>query len=287
MTLDDLTVRLVSECVSSEVAAALRASFEGYLIPMGVDAEGYERRFRADNLDPFASRVYLRDEAPAGILLIGRRGWTSRVAAMGVASGERGKGLGKEIMREAVRDAESRGDHTVVLEVFEQNESAVGLYEGLGFRARRRLFGYHLEGDAEFQETSGEISEMDPLELARIVAREGEPDPPWMLSAESLSAATLPARAYHLEHRAYALVGDPEAGTLALSALVVPRANRREGWGTRMLNALRAAFPGRDWTVPQIVPGDFARGFFTRLGWRRSGLNQLEMRLDLNGQGRG
>lgn len=281
MSLDGLTVKSVPECVSAEVAAALKASFEGYLIPMEVDAEGYERRFRADDLDPFASRVYFRGERPAGILLIGRRGRTGRIAAMGVAAGERRKGIGKEILRGAIRDAEKREDRTVVLEVFEQNESAVGLYEGLGFHARRRLFGYHLESDADVPETSDEPSELDPLELARVVACEGEPNPPWMLSAESLSAATLPARAYHLNHRAYALIGDPDAGTLALNALVVRKADRRKGWGTRMLNALRAAFPARAWTVPQILPGDFTRGFFTSRGWRRSRLNQIEMYLDL------
>lgn len=284
MILDDITVRPVSECVSSGVAAALTASFEGYLIPMEVDAEGYERRFRADDLDPFASRVYLRDGKPTGILLIGRRGRTSRIAAMGVASGERGNGLGEGIMREALRDAKKRGDHAIVLEVFEQNEPAINLYEKLGFRARRRLFGYRLESDTELPKTLDEPSEMDPLGLARVVAREGNSNPPWMLSAESLSAATLPAKAYHLDHRAYALVGDTEARTLALSALVVRKEERRRGWGSRMLDALRASFPGRGWTVPQIVPGDFTHGFFTSLGWRRSELNQIEMLLDLKGR---
>ena len=54
--------RPVAECASAEVAAALTRSFEGYLTgPVHVDAEGYERRFRAEHLDPFASRVYLRE----------------------------------------------------------------------------------------------------------------------------------------------------------------------------------------------------------------------------------
>ncbi|MGI9048254.1 MAG: hypothetical protein ACR2GU_02560 [Rubrobacteraceae bacterium] len=39
----------------------------------------------------------------------------------------------------------------------------------------------------------------------------------------------LPARAYHLGHHAYALVGDPEAKTLTLRALGAPRRDRRQG----------------------------------------------------------
>lgn len=47
------------------------------------------------------------------------------------------------------------------------------------------------------------------------------------------------------------------------------------------MNALRAAFPERAWTIPQIVPEELADAFFTRLGWERTELNQFEMRLDL------
>ena len=51
-----------------------------------MDARAYERRFGAQNLDAFASRVYSLDGSPVGVLLVARRGWTSRVAAMDVAS---------------------------------------------------------------------------------------------------------------------------------------------------------------------------------------------------------
>ena len=93
--------RPVAESASSEVAAALMKSFEGYLLgPVHVDAERYEHRFRAEHLDPFASRVYLLEDLEdgppsyAGVLLVARRGWTARVAGMGVAPGLRRRGSG-------------------------------------------------------------------------------------------------------------------------------------------------------------------------------------------------
>jgi len=280
--------RPVAECASSEVAAALTRSFEGYLTgPVHVDAEGYERRFRAEHLDPFASRVYLReghegDRRPyAGVLLVARRGWTARIAGMGVAPGLRGRGLGKRIMREAVRDAEARGAREMVLEVFEQNAPAVALYEKLGFRPRRRLFGYRLEAPNDAVGTSDALSEADPLEVARVVAREGEADLPWMLAAETLAAAAPPARAYRLGRRAYALIEEAGPEAVLLSTLVVRREERRAGWGKRLLGALIAAFPGRGWYVPAVVPEDPAGAFLEGSGWERERLNQLEMRLGL------
>ena len=256
--------------------------FEGYLAgPVEVDARAYERRFRAEHLDPFASRLYLRDGRPVGILLVARRGWTGRIAAMGVAPEARRRGLGRRAMAEAIGDAGSRGDRAMVLEVFEQNGPARSLYAGLGFRARRRLVGYGKGRSTAAPGTDDVISELDPLELARVVAREGEPDLPWLLSAEALSAATSPARAYHLHRRAYALVDDAGGETLVLRALVVPRANRRRGWGSRLLCALGATFPERAWYVPEIVPEDLAHPFFLGLGWDPSPLAQLEMRLEL------
>lgn len=276
-----LVSRPVAECTSSEVAAAVNRAFEEYVVPVRVSARSYERRFRGEDLDPFASRVYEHGGEPAGVLLVGRRGWTARVAGMGLAPGLRGRGLGRRVMRRAVEDARLRGDRAVVLEVFEQNERAAALYASLGFRPVRRLVGWRRRPADRAAEDGASLAVVDPLELARVVAREGAPDLPWMLAAETLSSAVAPARAFTLEGRAYALVADTAAEALVLSALVVPLPFRRQGWGARMLGALGAAFPGRSWSVLQVVPDDLAPGFMERGGWERHPLDQLEMRLEL------
>jgi GNAT superfamily N-acetyltransferase len=113
------------------------------------------------------------------------------------------------------------------------------------------------------------------------VAREGEPAPPWQLAPETLAAATAPARAVHLEGRAYALVADPGAETLALRALVVPRAERGRGWGTRLLAALAREYPGRPWLVTPIVPEGLADRLLLGRGWTHHEIAQLEMVLPL------
>ncbi|CAA9461590.1 MAG: hypothetical protein AVDCRST_MAG58-2708 [uncultured Rubrobacteraceae bacterium] len=282
MTIDSISGRPVAECTAAQVADALTRSFKGYVVPVNVSAQGYERRFRQENLDPFASRVYSQDTTPVAVLLVTRRGWTSRIAAMAVAPEARGKGFGKQIMKGAIREAIARGDHSVLLEVFEHNTPAVNLYKGLGFDLSRRLVGYHRGPGGIAFDTADTLLDLDPLDFARIAAREGEPGMPWMLAAETLSAMVSPARAYHLDHHAYAVIGDPGAEIMTLTAIVVPRVDRRRGWGTRILQSLYAAFADRTWSIPPIVPEELAPTFFTQCGWELQDMNQVEMVLDLS-----
>jgi ribosomal protein S18 acetylase RimI-like enzyme len=277
-----ISERPVAECTATLIADALTRSFEGYVMPVNVSAEGYEHRFRPENVDPFASYVYFREMRPVAVVLVARRGWTSRIAAMAVAPEARGRGLGKRMMKGVVDEALKRGDRSVLLEVFEHNTPAVNLYEGLGFEPLRRLVGYRREPGGVSRETSNALAELDPLDFARVVAREGEPGLPWMLAAETLSGAVSPARAFHLDHHAYGLIGDPDANVISLTALVVPHTDRRRGWGTRLMQSLSARYPNRAWSIPQVVPEELAPGFFAGCGWELQDTSQLEMVLDLS-----
>jgi ribosomal protein S18 acetylase RimI-like enzyme len=280
--IEGISERPVAECTAAQVADALTRSFEGYVMPVNVSAQGYERRFRPENLDPFASYVYFREARPVAIVLIARRGWTSRIAAMAVAPEARKKGFGKRIMQGVIRGAVARGDRSMLLEVFEHNTPAVNLYKGLGFSPIRRLVGYHREPGGATPDAAQTLSELDPLDFARVVAKEGEPGLPWMLAAETLSGAVPPMRAFHLGHRAYALIGEPGANVIPLTALVVPRTCRRNGWATRLMLALSAAHPEKAWSIPQIVPEELAPEFFARCCFELQDTNQLEMVLDLS-----
>ncbi len=298
MTDSDPIRRPVAECTAEQVAEAFMRGFEGYIVPVAVTAQGYERRFRGEGLDAFASRLYVGPDGRAdAMLLVTRRGWTSRVGAVGVAASARGKGLGRRVMEEAVRDARERGDRALLLEVFEENAPAVALYRSLGFVPMRRLVGWRRPADAAPPADDGRrpalapaeeeaLVEVDPLEVARAVAAEGDRAAlPWQLAAETLANATAPARGFRLGAHAWALVPDASAETLVLMALVVSRAERRRGWGTRMVRALTAAFPGRPWHVHPVVPEELAPGFFSSLGWEPLPLAQLDMRLDLSSGG--
>jgi ribosomal protein S18 acetylase RimI-like enzyme len=276
----EIISRPVAELSSAECAAAMERCFEGYIVPVRVTAEGWERRFRGEHLDPFASRVFFVEDRYAAVLFVTRRGWTSRVGGMAVAKELRGTGLGRRVMQGAIADARARGDRALLLEVIEQNTPAANLYASLGFRSTRRLVGWRWERP-DAGGAPDRLREIDPLEVSRIVQREAEADLPWMLAPETLAAATPPARAFSLEDRAFALINNAQAETLSLTSLIVPRGERRRGWGTRMLRALAAELPGRPFAVVSILPEDTAPEFFAQAGWERHPITQLDMRLDL------
>ena len=155
----------------------------------------------------------------------------------------------------------------------------MALYTKLGFRPRRRLVGYRWE--VQIPEPSDPLEEIDLLELARIVAREGQPDLPWMLTAETLAAFAPPSRAFRLEDRAFAMVGDPAGGEARAD-----RPRRRPRSPPAGVGIAPAERPVRDLRRPPVGDladraGGLAAGFFTRLGWERQPLCQWEMVLDL------
>jgi ribosomal protein S18 acetylase RimI-like enzyme len=277
-----LTSRTVAECSSGEVAAAIVHCFQGYLVPMLVTPERYETRSRAENLDPFWSRLYYSEGVPAAVAMIARRGWTSRLAAMAIAPDFRGRGLGKDVMRVALEEAALRKDRTMILEVFEQNGAAVSLYTGLGFRPIRRLVGYdfHPHDARDHGSDFERLREIDLLIVARLIAKDGEPDLPWRLMPETLAAATPPMEALHLDEIAYAIVADPNAEKIVIRALLVRKSHRKRGWGSRMLSALEARFAGRPLTILDLVPENLAPRLFLRGGWKQQTLNQIEMKIE-------
>ena len=277
-----LASRTVSQCTSAEVTAAIVHCFQNYLVQMQFTPEKYEIRFRGEDLDPFASRVYHSEGMPAAVVMISRRGWTSRLAAMAVAPDFRRRGLGKEVMQVALREATLRKDRSMVLEVFEQNRAAVSLYTGLGFRPIRRLIGYDLrpESSRDRGSDSERLQEIDPVIVARLIAKDGEPDLPWILMPETFAAATLPVQALHLDEIAFAIVADPKAEKIVVRALLVRKTHRRQGWGSRILRALGALFADRPLAIQGLVPENMAPGLFLGSGWQRQTLNQFEMKIE-------
>jgi ribosomal protein S18 acetylase RimI-like enzyme len=244
--------------------------------------EKYEIRFRGEDLDPFASRVYHSEGMPAAVVMISRRGWTSRLAAMAVAPDFRRRGLGKEVMQVALQEAALRKDRSMILEVFEQNLAAVSLYTGLGFRPIRRLIGYDLRPESSRDRGSDSelLQEIDPAIVARLIAKDGEPDLPWMLMPETFAAATLPVQALHLDETAFTIVADPKAEKIVVRALLVRKTHRRQGWGSRILRALGALFADRPLAIQGLVPETLAPGLFLQGGWQRQTLNQFEMKIE-------
>jgi GNAT superfamily N-acetyltransferase len=276
--LDEFTRVPLAEVRSAESAAAMNDAFAGYVVPFQMTPESFEQRFRGENIDPFASSIYRRGSATVGLLLIARRGWTARVAAMAIAPPYRRLGVGHAALTEAIDEAKKRGDRRIVLEAIEANHAARTFYERLGFRVTRRLIGFeHAEPLAPQEGAPPPIAEVDPADVAAIIAKRDEAlEWPWQLAAPTLAAFGPPCTAYRLQD-AFAICGDPARPTLRLIALYVEPNRRRRGLGSALLGALELRYPARPWQVPAIVPEGLADAFFKRVGWRKAQLAQVEM----------
>lgn len=255
------------------LADLMTRSFEGYFVPVSITDMALHAMIRRDGIDLTASRVLMKDDDQIGIAFIARRGWTSRLAAMGITSDARSGGVGTWAMEKLIEEAKARGEKEMVLEVIEQNTAGVKLYEKVGFTKVRRLVGYKLEHPQS--ESAHNLEEIDIRDLARQVTYHGIKDLPWQLSGTSIVQHTPPSRAFRLND-AYCLISNPDATDVAISSVLVKARSRGAGLSGVLLRALFAKFPNKVWHVSPIYPEEM--GFiFEQVGMVRESLSQWQM----------
>lgn len=300
----EVQFRTLDEFPPGEIAAALERGYEGYMVPVRFSTEAYVNRIRRDHVDP--ARSYLIQGAHGtaqGVVLVARRGRSSRIAALGVVPEARRSGIGRRAMARATQDARERGDRRLVLEVITDNHAARRLYENSGFTTVRTLVGYELAPDAQAAPGDGPapgghaasgvpaapgrhamsgdpvapVEECDLQQVLPLLLSAYPGDTSWQTDPVSFAGAVAPTRAFASDG-AVALV--EHAGTRAyLLALAVEPARRRRGAARALMSSLFARFPGAAWAVPAYVPEELAAEFFAATGWRRSSLTQVEMEI--------
>lgn len=273
-----LDMKPASDYPLPDLLHLLNLSFENYLIAIDLNLIQFLTMLRKDSIDLFASRVLIADGEPAGVALIARRGWTSRLAAMGLLQGLRGRNAGSWFMKKLIQEARDRREREMVLEVIEQNEYAVRLYRKCGFQSVRRLIGMLREGAAE-NSVDGRLEEIDLRAAGRLISQYGLPDLPWQLSGETIALLNPPARAYRKD-QAYAVVSSPEADHVVIWSVLVQPEARGHNLGMAMLRSVMAQHSGKTWHVPAIFPEEFER-LFERAGFERVDISQWQMRLEL------
>lgn len=261
----------------SDLSSILNSSFEDYHVPIHFNTVMFLNMLRKDGIDLTASRVLLTYDHPCGIALIARRGWASRLAALGIERETRGKGAGSWLMQELIEEACQRGDRELVLEVIEQNETAVRLYEKTGFQIVRRLIGCIRQHAMDSEKS--DLPEMDLREMGRLILQDGLSDLPWQLSGESIAQMSPPARAYR-KGQAYIAISDPHTERVVIWSLLVEPEARGHGLGTHLLRNVMANHPGKTWHMPALLPEELAKTF-QRAEFEREKLSQWQMKLSL------
>jgi len=118
-----------------DLAETFTAGYEDYFAPVQVDERAM--RFIVDSwdIDLARSHVAVEDGERVGFANLALRGQRAWIGGIGVVPAARRRGVGRALM-EAVL-AQAPGE--VTLEVIEQNEPAIRLYESLGFERTRIL----------------------------------------------------------------------------------------------------------------------------------------------------
>lgn len=261
----------------SQLADLLTRGFEDYFVPIHINDAVLLTMIRRDGIDLNESRVLAKDGEPIGVGLIARRGWTSRLAAMGIVSHARNGGAGTWAMQHLTEESRVRGEKEMLLEVIEQNTAAVKLYQKIGFKIMRRLVGYKLEKPPI--ESSDELKEVDIREMARMISIHGLKDLPWQLSAESIAQHTPPSRAFCLED-SYCLISNLDVEHVAISSVLVNVDLGGTNQGQRLMRAVFSHFPNKVWHVTPIYPEEM-NPFFEGLGMQREALSQWQMAIKL------
>jgi ribosomal protein S18 acetylase RimI-like enzyme len=260
-----------------DLANLFTYSFAGYFMPVNMTVPVLAGMLRRDGTNLATSRVLLADGIPSGFGLIAHRGWTSRLAAMGIVEAWRGKGAGSYLMAELIREARERGEHGMVLEVIAQNVNAIALYEKYGFEKIRQLVGLALANPLSAESTS--LEEIDIRAVANLISQHGFSDLPWQLAAESIATFAPPARAYKLDS-AYAVITNPAVDNVSFWTILVEPKSRRQGQAKSIIRAVTAAHPGKTWHVPAVFPEETA-GSFEKLGFVREEISQWQMSVKL------
>lgn len=264
-----------------ELVDLLNRGFEEYFIPIHFNADMFSNMLRKDGIDLADSHVLIADDQACGIALIACRRsiHTSRLAAMGIAREIRGKGAGSWFMKKLIDRACERGDREMVLEVIEQNESAVKLYRKYGFDSIRRLVGFTCQSKNAEKNEGSKLQRIDLHEMDRLISQYGLIDLPWQLSGQSIRQTNPPLHVYH-KGQAYIAISNPEAEHIVIWSLLVEPESRGNGLGTDLLKHVMAQHAGKTWHVPAIFPEELGK-VFERSGFEKEKLSQWQMRLRL------
>lgn len=260
--------------------AAFTAAFADYLIgPFDLPLAQWPRFLLRQGVDLPLSRAALAgDEVQAFALAAPRADVASwRLGTMGAPAASRGGGAARLLLDDFIERAQAAGSGRVELECFAQNERALRLYRGRGFREVCELHGWRLAADAP---RAGEADEgVRPLPLAQAYARidaisRRRGDLPLQVTPASLQAQPVALQAWSCGE-AVVVAGDGGPQQLTIHSLV-DETPRQEG-AQRLLRHLLLSFPGHAIQVPQLQRHDLGGRALQELGFARQPLHQVLM----------
>jgi ribosomal protein S18 acetylase RimI-like enzyme len=244
--------------------AAFTAAFSDYVVKLSLTREQLREMFTRRGWIPSLSIGAFDGDTMVAFTVNCVDGALAYDSGTGVVPTHRRRGLARAVMQKSFEVL--GGCEGYVLEVLDNNPSAIALYRDLGFKEVRGLQCWSYESERGLSTPS------PPEGRAEATPYVWDVQPSWQNSTASIARANQ-ARTILGDDDGYAIVF-PETGDLP--QLAVRREARRRGVGTRLLNAAAhvAGKPLRIMNVDERDAGIAA--FLERAGAKRT-VRQLEM----------
>ncbi|GIP33410.1 GNAT family N-acetyltransferase [Paenibacillus sp. J2TS4] len=139
------------ECTFEEATQLWNDGFEGYFSDMSRNIYQTIARMGEHHIQPEHSVVAWSDGRPIGFVLLAVKSVRGETLAWnggtGIAIDHRGKGIGKQMMKEVERIIRDQKIDRAYLEVITDNKSAIGAYRNAGFRIADQIIGMKRNGE--------------------------------------------------------------------------------------------------------------------------------------------
>lgn len=266
-------------------------SFSDYQVPMKMSLEYFERLMRRNGFRPELSAGAFAEGRLVGIVLNGMRirdgARTIYDTGTGVVPEYRGSGVGDGLLKYIDTLCAQNQVETYLLEVIQNNDSAVHLYEKQGFLAKRGLNCYSLKGRPTIEAKPAVCVEDGQLRYREIamdkvpwehVERFWDYAPSWQNDQEAVRAVSDSFICLLAEWDG-ALIGYGIAGKKNgdIAQLAVDKAYRRRGVAASILQELQSIAQSRGMTALNVDEHDEGmNAFLNRMGFQLY-LTQYEM----------
>lgn len=182
----EFSVVPASQLEFEALVAGFNKGYEGYIVPIHLNAEQLRAHLLNYDIDLDASRTAVVGSEVIGIALLGRRESRGWVGGVGVSPTYRNRGTGRQLMGALLEAARQQGLTTVQLEVIVGNDAAYHLYQTLGFKTLRRLLIVERPPAPIAGETQFSVEPISPVEALAHYQRLHSSPNPWQRERESL-----------------------------------------------------------------------------------------------------
>lgn len=181
-----LTIISASTVTLEQFAEAHDRAFANYFFPFSANAEMFARRVRVEQIDLYRSLLAYDGDELFGAATLAVRGEVGRLASLGLAEQQRGRGRSHELMDAVIEQARSCGLKTLKLEVLTHNIAAIRLYQRAGLSIVRNLLLLERAAKTVDADHTGILKAAAAAGLLRHFVRLHQAPPTWSRDLPSL-----------------------------------------------------------------------------------------------------